>query len=88
MQGEPGSLIMFIRNMKRRDNPTDTSNHLDLACGVFFHHSDRSGYKQADPSIMEVDSIPNGIEEFPIGGNSNEGYLKIATCIYEEAILR
>lgn len=82
--GQGGSFILQERHRQRRPNPTHETDHIDLASGALSYHRDSKGYTQSDSFLVQVESIPKGLELYAVGGHVDEGYTRFAVSVYEE----
>ena len=81
--GPGSSFILLSRSFKRRDNPTEHSDHMDLATGAFEHYARIKGLSLLHISLNNVLSeIPKDLPEVWMGGASGGGSFVIS--VYEQ----
>jgi hypothetical protein len=82
--GRSGSLILDVREMKRRTETTADTDHLDLAVGAFSYHISHRGFTQSNPAVAQVDRIPDGLQSFDFGGTTVNGVQTYAVSVFEQ----
>jgi hypothetical protein len=81
--GPMSSLTLMGRRHTGRHNPTQETDHFDFARGAFKVAAHFHKIELHEPiSISQVDSVPDGLRAYPLGGN-DKGFL---ATVYEEAV--
>lgn len=81
--GPSASLIHFGASGRFQESTNPNQEHIDLAAGAFSNHRDQRGYRQSNLIITEVESMPEALPRFEIGGLCRDGHWQVAMCVYE-----